>query len=59
MVLLTKYIIGGTVIGLVMYDIVAAHYGCTISSVLADWSRENLIIAVGVGVLIGHWFWPL
>ena len=56
-----KIIVGATA-GLVAYDIYAAaspEKGDTLSEVIADAARRRPIIAFGVGVLIGHWFWAL
>ena len=57
----TKLIICVTA-GLLAYDLYAAaspEEGDTISEVIAKEARRRPIIAFGVGVLAGHWFWAL
>jgi hypothetical protein len=59
--LTTKIVLGATV-GLLAYDLYAAispEEGDTISEVVAKEARKRPIIAVGVGVVIGHLFWAL
>jgi hypothetical protein len=59
--LTTKIILGATA-GLVAYDLYAAasaEEGDTISEVIAREARRRPIIAFGLGVIVGHWFWAL
>lgn len=59
--LTTKIILGATC-ALVAYDLYAAaspEQGDTISEVIAKESRRRPIIAFGLGVVVGHWFWAL
>ena len=56
----TAFIIGVTVMA-IAYDVVADLEGgvtATISRVLRAAAMDNPIIAVAVGILIGHLFWP-
>ena len=49
-------------LALVAYDICAAatpEEGDTISEVIAGAARKRPVIALGLGVILGHWFWPL
>ena len=45
--------------GLIGWDVYAAYQpvGSTISEVIRFYAARHLIIPVGIGVLIGHWFW--
>jgi hypothetical protein len=57
----TKIILFSTA-GLVACDLYAAasaEEGDTISEVIARESRRRPIIAFGLGVIVGHWFWVL
>jgi hypothetical protein len=59
--LTTKIIMAATG-ALIAYDLYAAatpEKGDTISEVIAREARRRPIIAFGVGVLAGHWFWAL
>jgi hypothetical protein len=59
--LTTKIILGATC-ALVAYDLYAAvspEEGDTISEVIAREARRRPIIAFGLGVVVGHWFWAL
>jgi hypothetical protein len=59
--LTTKIILFSTA-GLLAYDLYAAaspEQGDTISEVVAREARRRPIIAFGLGVVIGHWFWAL
>ncbi|HEX8352878.1 MAG TPA: hypothetical protein VF611_08265 [Pyrinomonadaceae bacterium] len=59
--LTTKIILFSTA-ALVAYDLYAAasaEQGDTISEVIAKESRRRPIIAFGLGVIVGHWFWAL
>lgn len=59
--LTTKIILGATA-GLLAYDLYAAvspEPGDTISEVIAREARRRPIIAFGLGVVVGHWFWAL
>jgi hypothetical protein len=59
--LTTKIILFSTA-GLVAYDLYAAvspEQGDTISEVIAREARRRPIIAFGLGVIVGHWFWAL
>lgn len=59
--LTTKIILFSTA-GLVAYDLYAAvspEQGDTISEVIAREARRRPIIAFGLGVVVGHWFWAL
>lgn len=57
----TKIIVAATA-ALVAYDLYAAatpQEGDTISEVIAGAARRRPIIAFGVGVLMGHFFWRM
>ena len=59
---LTAKIILGATAGLLAYDLYAAvspEEGDTISEVVAREARRRPIIAFGLGVVVGHWFWAL
>lgn len=56
----TKYVIGAAVVGLSLYDVaVGSIWGreMTISVVINEWAKNVPMIAVLIGVLVGHWFW--
>jgi hypothetical protein len=58
---ITKAVVLTSLAILIVYDIaIYAAYGAgaTISRVTLSWSQDIPIILVGVGVLIGHLFWP-
>jgi hypothetical protein len=59
---LTVGIIVASTAALVAYDVRAActrEEGDTISEVIAEAARRRPIVAVFVGVLVGHWFWGM
>lgn len=58
---LTETVILLVVAALVVFDVwlVAKVPGQTISEVLNRAALKRPIIPFGVGVLCGHWFWPL
>ena len=59
--LTTKIIVAATA-ALVAYDLYAAatpQQGDTISEVIAGAARRRPIIAFGMGVLMGHFFWQM
>jgi hypothetical protein len=58
---ITKLIVLATVALLIIYDIAAyaaSGVGATISRVTLSWSQDIPIVLIGIGVLIGHLFWP-
>jgi len=58
----TTTIIALTIIFLVTWDVLAILYSSnesSISSIMYDFSRKHPIIPLAVGVLIGHFFWPV
>ncbi len=59
---ITMLIIGLVVIALIGYDFYAIAVGGTeasISHIVIVWSYKYPIIPFGMGVLIGHFFWPI
>ncbi len=59
--LTTKIIMGvtGTLIAYDLYAAATPEKGDTISEVIAREARRRPVIALGLGVLLGHWFWAL
>ena len=58
---LTQIIVLGLVVAVVVYDIVAYSVwgvGATVSRVTLGWASGLPIIALAIGVVIGHLFWP-
>lgn len=58
---LTLIILASVIVILVGWDIYAAfskEQGDTISSLVLAWSSRKPIIALAVGIIIGHLFWP-
>jgi hypothetical protein len=58
---LTLIILAAVVVILVGWDIYAAfskEKGDTISSLLLEWSSRKPVIALAIGVILGHLFWP-
>ena len=57
----TARIVLAVVALIVIYDI-AAYYAwgvdATVSRVTLGWASDIPIVAVGIGVVIGHLFWP-
>lgn len=61
MITTTQIVIAVTVAGLVLYDVIAALIagrGATISWVTLTLMRKWPIIALAVGVVVGHIAWP-
>jgi hypothetical protein len=59
--LLTAFVLAGTVVVLVVYDVLAEVYGgdrTTISRVVYNFARAEPVAAFALGVLVGHLFWP-
>lgn len=59
---ITTIIIVACAIALILWDIYALVYGggeATISYVIANLGKQNRMIPLVFGVLIGHFFWPI
>lgn len=58
--LTTKWIILGTIIALIVYDIFAYLFGvnATLSVVITDFSFYSPWVPFAFGFLMGHWFFP-
>lgn len=58
---LTVYVIVGTVLLLGVYDVAMSFYDseATISKVLWACAGEHPVIALVLGILIGHALWPV
>lgn len=57
---ITSWVLIITLVGLVVWDIVAFAFGgaqATESVVLKDWATTHPSIAFGLGTIAGHWFW--
>lgn len=55
---ITELVMTGSVVGLILYDVFLAATGkITISEIVTKESKSRPIIAFGLGVLIGHWYW--
>jgi hypothetical protein len=57
---ITKSVIYGAIVGLLIYDIYAAMTGIenTISRVLLSEAKDYPVVAFGIGFVMGHIFWP-
>lgn len=59
----TKLLLIGTAFVLIVFDVFVAYFnderGDTISAVVHDAGAQSWFVLVGIGVLLGHWFWPL
>ncbi len=59
---ITTFVLIGVILFLVIYNLVIlflAGEKATISHVVYNACSEWPILAVAIGVVIGHWFWPL
>ena len=58
---ITVWVVATAVIVLALYDVYAEsrNNNDTISVVLNKKAKKNPIIAFAIGLLSGHWFWPL
>jgi uncharacterized membrane protein YhdT len=56
----TKWIIGLTILALIIYDVFAflGPENSTLSVVITDWSYYTPWVPFAFGVLMGHWFFP-
>lgn len=58
---LTKLIVLAVIAILIVYDIAIYAFSgvdATISRVALSWSQDIPIVLIGIGVLLGHLFWP-
>jgi hypothetical protein len=59
---LTGWIIGVCFVALVLYDVVIYFERTpddTITHLIRDWGERHPSVPTAVGVLVGHWFWPV
>lgn len=58
---LTELVIAITIATLIVFDVwlVVKRPGQTISEVIHALALKRPMIPFGIGVLCGHWFWPL
>lgn len=59
---MTRWVIAGTTVFLCLYTAAARVFGgnaATVSFQVAESSEKWPIIAFGLGVVIGHWLWPV
>jgi len=61
---ITKWAIVGSIVAILGYDAYAAwgmEDGVTISRLMSEWQMGpfGFLIPMAMGVLAGHWFWPL
>lgn len=45
-----------------VYDVLVSYRvipGCTVSSVIHDWSQQFPVMPFAIGLLIGHLLWPV
>lgn len=62
MVTVSKVLVAFAVISLASWTTVAklwGHEGDTVSEVVVGWASNYPLILVGIGVVLGHWFWPM
>ena len=62
MVRTTEWVVIVAVVGLVLYDLVAmvrSGPDATISVIVHEFSKNNPIVPLAVGIVIGHIFWPV
>ena len=60
-ILYTRIVVLAVVALLIIYDIAIfaiSGVDATISRVVLGWARDLTIIVLGVGILMGHLFWP-
>lgn len=57
----TRFVLVGVVIFLVLYDLAALYFGgadATISRVAYRAACDNPFLAIALGFILGHIFWP-
>jgi hypothetical protein len=58
----TRIILSVVIVGLSLWATVAALWGGpgdTISEHVRDYAAQYPVLAVALGVLVGHWAWPM
>lgn len=58
----TTWIIIASIFVWIVWDIVAyTSHGkfSTISEVITEWSFYSPSAVLGIGIVVGHWFWPV
>jgi dolichol kinase len=59
---ITKWVVGASIVGLIIYDVIAIVQGGKISSIswfIIEHSYDNPIAPFCAGVLCGHLFWRM
>jgi hypothetical protein len=59
---ITRWVLSVSIVGLAAWATVAAIWGAdgdSISAHVRDYAAGYPLVAVGLGVLVGHWIWPM
>jgi len=59
---ITRWVMGVALVGLVTWATIAVIFGApgdTISEHVRDLSAAFPLLPFGLGVLVGHWLWPM